>query len=559
MDPILRTMGILPMDPILLHHSSIPTLHAMALRSKTSASRMDDLAKRPKSDLIMKRNLRAWLSLILCLAVILAAMGWVTWTLLELDREDSEERQQAVLAQNARLALWRMDASVNAMVAREDTRDAWGAAGSALPKPTSGLIAGYFRIVGTTVTASPDFTVDFSTAAIREQMGLPAPEPERTGGSQEQLERDVLEAFSRARVSFFSARNFNWRGFWVGDRLILVGRPVAARAQRDSDLLVGMELKWPELRQNLVREITPILPQAVLSRAVEDHFGRRQMAALPVVLDPGPTPAFYYQPAISPTRLMLLVAWCCMLLPAVGVAILIAAAMSLNERRGAFVSAVTHELRTPLTTFRMYTEMLDEGMVSEEKKPQYLTTLRREAERLSHLVENVLTYARIERGKQKETLETVPLKAMLERIVDELTERAERAGMKLKMTPPEPHILVEADTAAVERILVNLVDNACKYAVSATDKRIHLDVSASGDMAVIEVKDHGPGIARKEERKLFKPFTKSDRDAAHSASGIGLGLALCKRLAKRMGGTLVYDGHGGDGACFVLQLRLVQQ
>src|SRR4029450_11528739 len=112
----------------------------------------------------------------------------------------------------------------------------------------------------------------------------------------------------------------------------------------------------------------------------------------------------------SPIRFALCLAWGCMMLAVAAVMMLLQGPLSLSQRRGAFVSAVTHELRTPLTTFKMYSEMLADGMVTEEnKRQQYLATLCSEANRLSHLVENVLAYARLERGSARTRVERLAL------------------------------------------------------------------------------------------------------------------------------------------------------
>src|ERR1043165_39773 len=106
----------------------------------------------------------------------------------------------------------------------------------------------------------------------------------------------------------------------------------------------------------------------------------------------------------------LMAAWACIELTIVATAVTLRGIVSLSERRGAFVSAVTHELRTPLTTFKMYSEMLASDMVRDaQKRRQYLETLCSEANRLSHLVENVLAYARLERGSARGRVETVML------------------------------------------------------------------------------------------------------------------------------------------------------
>jgi signal transduction histidine kinase len=338
----------------------------------------------------------------------------------------------------------------------------------------------------------------------------------------------------------------------------------------------------------LLGQITDLLPQATLKLCVPDPGERfsRSLAALPIRLAPGSVPATG-SPWATPVRLALVTAWGCVAMALAAVAALLAGAVLLSERRAAFVSAVTHELRTPLTTFRMYTEMLLEGMVpDEDKRRRYLATLRTEAERLGHLVENVLAYARLERGRPGGRIDDVALGALIERCRERLARRAEQAGMSLVLEADEAGLatVVRADPAAVEQILLNLVDNACKYAASAGDKRIHLEIGGdrrdgppsdpsdpsdqsdrlqrprAGDRErghrFLRVRDHGPGISKSDARRLFRPFSKSARDAANSVPGVGLGLALSQRLARAMGGSLDLDRSVADGACFVLGLRM---
>jgi signal transduction histidine kinase len=265
-------------------------------------------------------------------------------------------------------------------------------------------------------------------------------------------------------------------------------------------------------------------------------------------------------PLLTPIRLSLLTSWGCALLAASAVAVLLRGVMSLSERRRVFVSAVTHELRTPLTTFRMYTDMLADGMVrGEEKRRDYLVRLRGEAERLGHLVENVLFYARLESGRAGATTEALDLGDFLERVKGRLAERVERAGMQLvvELGEGERPVEVRVDTSALEQILVNLVDNACKYAGSAEERLIHLRLERDGARALVRVADHGPGISRRDRQRLFRPFSKSDREAANSAPGVGLGLALSYRLARALGGDLRLDEEVKGGACFVLALPTV--
>jgi signal transduction histidine kinase len=342
----------------------------------------------------------------------------------------------------------------------------------------------------------------------------------------------------------------------AGDELVLARRVAAA----DGDAVQGCWVDWPAVRGWLLHASADLLPAArlepVTSGAAEPGDARL-LASLPVRLVPGELAAST-NGGSSPLRLSLVVAWACVLLASAAVGGLLRGVVSLSERRGAFVSAVTHELRTPLTTLRMYTEMLEGGMVEDEsQRRHYLGTLRAEADRLGHLVENVLAYSRLERHRAttSETVES-PLGDLLARPVERLADRARQAGMTLDADLPDgvAAVRVRANPTSLEQILFNLVDNACKYAAGSDERTIHLTAARYGDEVRLTVRDHGPGIAHGREPRLFKAFSKSVQEAANSAPGLGLGLALSKRLAHAMGAKLTLDAGCRDGTCFVLTL-----
>ncbi len=339
---------------------------------------------------------------------------------------------------------------------------------------------------------------------------------------------------------------------WIGPALLMARR---VRVE-EGTFLQGCWLDWDVLRRDLLATAADLLPTARLEPvpAPGRLIPGRMMASLPARLVPGTIPD-EQELGWSPVRLSLLIAWSCLALAATAIALVLHSALGLSERRGTFVSAVTHELRTPLTTFRLYTEMLDEGMIAgADSQRAYVKTLRSEADRLGHLVENVLAFARLERGRAGDGREVIAPAQLLERLVPRLTARAQQAGMELIVGPDILSAIVRADLSVVDQILSNLVDNAIKYAGSAEDRRVHLDVATSGPYLALTVHDHGPGLSPRILRRLFRPFSKSAHDAAQSAPGVGLGLALSRRLARSMGGDLRLLENGPRGACFVLTI-----
>lgn len=346
---------------------------------------------------------------------------------------------------------------------------------------------------------------------------------------------------------------------WAGDTLLLA-RQVSVNGQR---YVQGCVLDWPLIRKSLVESTVDLLGETdvVPVHSATDDKQPRMLASIPARLivpeNAAPATASFFSAlaAGSPTHVTLTIAWAGALLAAGAVAVLLSGVMTLSERRGAFVSAVTHELRTPLTTLRMYTEMLADGMISDPAQQEsYHKTLRSEANRLGHLVDNVLLYSRLERSNRDARLETAPLGDVLDRVMPRLTDRASQAAMQVSLhwNDEDRATLIRANLLSVEQILFNLIDNACKYAATADDRMIHLSVQRKGRFVQIQVRDHGPGLDASARARLFQPFSKSVTEAANSAPGLGLGLALSHRLARNMGATLRLEE--GQGAAFVLEL-----
>lgn len=348
---------------------------------------------------------------------------------------------------------------------------------------------------------------------------------------------------------------------WIANSLLLVRRV----AEGKLEYIQGCWLDWPQVQRGLLECVKDIFPAARLlpfdPNRDTDPQGR-VLVSLPIRFDAGPV-ASALPPISSPVLWVLAVVWACLLLATAAVAVLLHGVISLSERRAMFVSSVSHELRTPLTTFKMYSEMLAEGMVAEPSARQhYLRTLCSEANRLGHLVENVLAYSRLERGSARARVEEMSLGGLLGSIQPRLDERAARSGLRIVREGCAESLTarLRVDVTAVEQILFNLIDNSCKYAPQGeAGAPIHLETGeADGRYVVLRVKDHGPGLSQEAVRRLFQPFSKSAQQAAKEQPGVGLGLALCQRLSRSLGGSLrLIDTHG-QGACFELRLPVMR-
>ncbi len=336
---------------------------------------------------------------------------------------------------------------------------------------------------------------------------------------------------------------------WSGDSLLLVyGDPDGEGP------LAGTLLDWPALQRELLADIRDLLPAARLVPVKEPGARPAHMlATLPAQLVPG-EPAEVPVP-IRSARRGLYVAWAALALAALALGAIASGAVALASRKATFATAVTHELRTPLTTFRLYAEMLEGGLVPSGQVDAYLGTLRAESERLSHLVENVLAWSRIERGRFG-ALQPMRVQEILDREVPRLEEAARRAGMALAVSAGGAgDLALQGEPTAVSQILFNLVDNACKHARTAADRRIELAVHTDAERVRFSVRDHGPGVPARASRHLFRSFARSASDAAQSAApGVGLGLPLSRRLARAMGGSLTLAASSEAGAEFELAL-----
>lgn len=235
--------------------------------------------------------------------------------------------------------------------------------------------------------------------------------------------------------------------------------------------------------------------------------------------------------------------------------IMVAAA---RERRLAmlkseFVANVSHELKTPLSLVRMFSEMLLTGRAPEAKKQKYLEIIVNESERLSALIDNVLDFARMERRNEAYEFGPADLRETVARAVDVCRPRAERQSTPLVFEEPRvQNTVIEIDERALEIAVINLIDNALKYAPQ-TDQVV-VRIGEEGDKFTVSVSDTGPGIPKDQRKKIFERFVRG-LATGDRARGSGIGLSLVAQIAEAHGGKAWVEAGEPNGSRFVMTVK----
>lgn len=591
------------------------------------------------------KNSRGWLiwgALALCAAMVLGAMGWLTRSVLDSEKERAEAEARADLEERTRLALWRMDAEGASVILAENRMPSrLYLSHEASQQPAEAAASDWAKLRFQALPNGP-LTCPFESAAdplgmeklqnLRAILGRhPLPleggallqcaalesevswaaidktglaqksqnlalreaqgSAKARGGQEYQMNFNDAERAQRAKIVGQTVGNANglgqqdsiaeasalmdgvrdsgevgdMRAVWIADELFLLRQvsfanpiPNPQQAASASHLVQGVWMDSAKVRDRLLGEIRDLLPSATLTPLTAVNGISPPSIGDPLALVSFPFRLERNELIEGESTLIgapLVIGWIAVLCALAAVAVMVRGIMRLSERRASFVSAVTHELRTPLTTFQLYSDMLQSGAVKEEKRGEYFRTLHREAGRLSHLVENVLAFSGIEKGSARAAPATLSAGDLVRPMLERFAERLNEAGIKLACDPsgPEWRTLVQADRAAVEHVLFNLIDNAAKYATGTEE--VAITAESGRDRLSILVRDQGPGIPPSERKRIFRAFHKSAAAAAESRPGVGLGLALSRRLARAGGGELELRATP-EGTCFVLNLPI---
>jgi two-component system, OmpR family, phosphate regulon sensor histidine kinase PhoR len=229
-----------------------------------------------------------------------------------------------------------------------------------------------------------------------------------------------------------------------------------------------------------------------------------------------------------------------------------------NTLKSDFIANVSHELKTPLSLIRMFGELLASGRTKGvESAREYAQIITRESERLSHLIDNVLDFARLERGKVAYDMKVGDLADVLARGLDVYRYRLVQEAVKLEVDIEPDLPPVRFDENAMTLVLLNLVDNAVKYAPDG--KVLQVSLLRRGESVLLQVVDSGTGIADDERGRIFERFYRSRNVRGRTVRGSGIGLALVKHIAEAHGGSVEVESVVGKGSTFTVSLPTYQE
>ena len=225
-----------------------------------------------------------------------------------------------------------------------------------------------------------------------------------------------------------------------------------------------------------------------------------------------------------------------------------------NRAKSTFLASMSHELRTPLNAIAGYAELIEMGLrgpVTDAQRVD-LARIRHSQQHLTGLIDNVLNFVRVEAGHLQFHIEATPLGAVLQRVEELVMPQLQRKGLRFSRSCDNEAVAVQADVEKLRQILLNLLGNAIKFTPAGGE--ISVWVRESADAVDVTVADSGIGIAPEMLEAVFEPFVRVGESSA-PAEGVGLGLAISRDFARRMGGEIRVTSEPGKGSAFTLRLR----
>ena len=223
--------------------------------------------------------------------------------------------------------------------------------------------------------------------------------------------------------------------------------------------------------------------------------------------------------------------------------------LELAKLKSDFVANVSHELKTPLALIRMFGETLEMGRVpTEERKQEYYRIISRETERLTHLINNILNFSRMEAGEKTYEMRSLQLNEVIREVMDTYAFQFKNKGFECSLSLTDDTTSISGDKDALTEVIINLLDNAIKYSVD--DKRVEVSSGRRGRDVFIGVRDFGVGLAEDQKQKSFEKFYRVGSSLVHDTKGTGLGLSLVKHIVAAHDGRIEVDSKPGEGSSF---------
>ena len=232
--------------------------------------------------------------------------------------------------------------------------------------------------------------------------------------------------------------------------------------------------------------------------------------------------------------------------------------MELAQKKADFVSNVSHEIRTPLALINMFAETLLLGRVKDEtKKHEYYEIITKEVNRLSNMLNRILSFSKIEANKREYQINQLDLSEIVEDVMNTYSYHLDSNGFEHTLQLSEQRLPIKADKEALIEVLVNLIDNGMKY--SPNTKKLEVKTGREDDFAVVSIKDHGMGIARNQLDKLFEKFYRVPTGDVHDTKGSGLGLSIVKHIVDAHNGRVLVDSKLGEGSEFKVLIPIKKE
>lgn len=224
-----------------------------------------------------------------------------------------------------------------------------------------------------------------------------------------------------------------------------------------------------------------------------------------------------------------------------------------TRMRNDFLATISHELKTPLASSRLLVDTLLDGTLQDEhQRVEYLALIAKENERLSRLIESFLTYSRMERNKQAFDIREVSPGSIIQSAVESVRDLREAEGFAIALESPPELPTIMADRDAMITVVLNLIDNACKYSGDA--RRICVSAYASDTDVCFEVQDSGLGMSQHDAKRVFDRFYQADHTLSRQAGGCGLGLSIVKFIVAAHHGTIDLQTDLGNGSTFTIKI-----